>query len=156
MNHPELTTSSHTTSLLHHLSAAMSKQSDQLLMERLGVGFSQFRIMRIVEATPTATQRYIASQLGQTEASISRQVKIMQTKGLISMRVNPSNRREHQTILTPKGLRLFDEMKRLINEYTADVCGALPDKYRVVLQSTLETMHAVVCRQDKIGTCNAH
>lgn len=140
--------------LLQHLSATLAKQSDQLLMERLGIGFSQFKIMKIVQKHPQVTQRTIAEQLGQTEASISRQVKLLQDKGLIQVVVAPENRRERHSALTPKGMRLVDEVFRVLTESYAPMFAELGDKRQKQLVESLTVMHHHICVTGKIGACD--
>lgn len=142
-----------TTTLLHHISETFAKQSDQLLMERLGVGLSQFKIMQIVQGQPQATQRFIADKLGQTEASISRQIGILHDKHLAMTRINPDNRRERQTLLTPKGQRLFDEATRVLDGYTSGLYEGFSDKTRSELHALLKKIHTHTCTPGKIGSC---
>ncbi len=140
--------------LLHHLSTTLAKQSDQLLLERLGVGFSQFKIMKIVQKHPNVTQRTIAEQLGQTEASISRQIKLLQEKGLVQVVVSAENRREHHSELTPKGARLVDEVFRVLTESYAPMFAELGEKRQKQLVESLTVMHEHVCVGGKIGACD--
>lgn len=139
--------------LLQHLSATLSKQSDQVLMERLGVGFSQFKILKIVRQHPQATQISIAQQLGQTEASISRQVKLLEQRGMLSIFVNPANRRERHSRLTPKGERLVQEVMRVLGELYEPMFDTLGDKRQKQLIETLHDMHQQICVTGKIGAC---
>src|SRR5579863_5003598 len=90
--------------LLQHVSFVLARQADQALQERLGIGFSQYKILMTLQFNPHVQQKQIAESLGQTEASISRQIKLLHDKGLLSTRINPSNRREHITTPTPKGV----------------------------------------------------
>lgn len=89
--------------LLNHLAFVLSHQSDQVLHEQLGIGFSQYKIMMVLWWNPSIQQRQIADRLGQTEASISRQIKLLHDKSLLSTRISPENRRKHITALTFKG-----------------------------------------------------
>ena len=141
--------------LLQHLSATLAKQSDQILMERLGIGFSQFKIMRIVQSEPQATQRQIADKLGQTEASISRQVKLLDERGLIVTAISPENKREHHTSLTAKGVRLVDEVFRVLRETYDPMFDDLGPKRQKQLLETLSLMHGHLCVAGKIGACHA-
>ncbi len=140
--------------LLQHLSATLAKQSDQMLMERLGIGFSQFKIMRIVQSYPTVTQRDIAERLGQTEASISRQVKLLQERGLLAVTISPENRREHHSSLTPKGTRIIEEVFKTLHETYAPMFDSLGDKRQKQLLETLGLMHEHLCVEGKIGACH--
>lgn len=140
--------------LLQHLSATLAKQSDQLLMERLGIGFSQFKIMKMVQKHPQTTQRCIAEQLGQTEASISRQVKLLQEKGLIVIAVSQDNRREHHSVLTTKGERIVQEVFRVLTETYTPMFAALGDRRQKQMIEALGIMHEHLCIAGKIGACD--
>jgi len=140
--------------LLQHTAASLARQSDQMLQERLGIGFSQYKIMLVLQWIPNVQQRHIAESLGQTEASISRQIKLMHEGGLLQTTVRPSNRREHITTLTRKGERLADEAASALNLYYAPIFGPLSDKQQKQFTETLGLMHQEVCRGDKIGRCH--
>src|ERR1700755_3521534 len=88
--------------LLQHTATILMRQSDQVLQERLGIGMSQFRVLLMLQRNANSQQRKLAECLGQTEASISRQIKLLCEKSLLAVRVNPQSRREHIAVLTPK------------------------------------------------------
>ncbi|HMH31098.1 MAG TPA: MarR family transcriptional regulator, partial [Methylomirabilota bacterium] len=92
--------------LVHHLAAVMGKQSDQVLQEQLGIGLSQFKILMVLEWNPRVQQKSIADSLGQTEASISRQIKLLKGKGLLISKTDPTNRRRRITAPTPLGMQV--------------------------------------------------
>ena len=139
--------------LLNHLSFALVRQSDQVLQERLGIGFSQYKILTVVQYHPHLQQRKIADSLGQTEASISRQIKLMHDQGLLMTQVNPENRREHTTTLTPRGVRLASEATATLEGYHAPVINALSDKQQKQFLELLELMHNQSCKPDRLTTC---
>lgn len=140
--------------LLQHLSGVLSKQSDQVLSERLGVGYSQFRILLVLADNPRAKQKVIASKLGQTEASVSRQVGLMHDQNLLQTTVNPANRREHLTHPTAKGGRLLEEALRILNSYHEPMFSRLNDRQRETLIEALQIMHDSTCQQGKLGACD--
>lgn len=131
--------------LLQHVAALTGKQSEQVLQERLGIGFSQFKILRVLQANPHIKQREIATNLGQTEASISRQVKLMLDDGLLQSTVSPKNRREHITVPTQKGLKLTAAAMEALAQYHAPTFAALTAKQREQMQIILETLHSKIC-----------
>lgn len=131
--------------LLQHVASLLSKQSEQILQERLGIGFSQFKILRVLQANPHIKQREIAHNLGQTEASISRQVKLMLDDGLLKTSVSPNNRRAHITVPTPKGLKLTEAAMDTLAHYHAPTFESLSEKQRNQLRDMLETIHTKVC-----------
>jgi len=103
--------------LLHHLSAVLMRESDQILQEQLGLTFSQFRILGVLAENPALQQRQLAVNLGQTEASVSRQVKLLKKKGLLESRINPQNRREHMPVLTLKGERITEAAQDILRNF---------------------------------------
>jgi len=140
--------------LLQHLSATLARQSDQVLQERLGIGFSQFKILMVLQRNPYVQQRQIADALGQTEASISRQIKLLHDLGLLTSRRSEQNRREHITVLTDKGERLTSEALNVLNDYHSPMFAKLSDKQQEQLVEALRLMHQEVCRPDKPGACD--
>ena len=131
--------------LLQHVASLLAKQSDQVLQEQLGIGLSQFKILRALQVSPQIKQRNIACNLGQTEASISRQVKLMIDQGLLQSTVSPENRREHLTVPTAKGARLTEAALDVLAKYHEPTFAALDEKHRTVLLEALNTMHGCVC-----------
>jgi DNA-binding MarR family transcriptional regulator len=137
--------------LLQRLSFLLARQSDQVLQEQLGIGFSQFKILMVLGWNPSVRQKEIADKLGQTEAGISRQIKLLKERGLLITRINSKNRREHITVPTEKGERLTDKAREVLNNYHAPMFEMLGDKQKERLLETLTIMHEYVCRSEKPG-----
>lgn len=140
--------------LLHHLSFVLARQSDQVLQEQLGIGFSQFKILHILEQSTGTQQRQIAGKLGQTEASISRQIKLLQDNGMLTSQVSPTNRREHITRLTPKGIKVTEKAMEILNNYHAPVFAKLTEKQQQQLKELLNVMHDAMCTSSRGGHCH--
>lgn len=140
--------------LLNHLAFVLSRQSDQVLQERLGIGFSQFKIMMVLRENPHIQQRVIADRLGQTEASISRQIKLLHDQSLLQTVKRPENRREHITTLTSKGERFTDEAMDVLNTYHSPVFSNLSAKQQAATIEALRLMHQVACETDRPGGCH--
>lgn len=103
--------------LLQHTANVLARQSDRLLQDHFSIGFSQFRILMALKWRTNVLQKQIAESLGQTEASISRQIKLLSKDGLLSSRIVPDNRRQHLTVLTAKGERMVDEATQLLDTF---------------------------------------
>jgi DNA-binding MarR family transcriptional regulator len=140
--------------LLQHTAGTLARQSDQVLQERLGIGLSQFKILMVLQWNPSVQQKHIAENLGQTEASISRQIKLMHQDGLLQSRVSQENRREHITTLTQKGVRLGEEAMNVLNQYHAPMWEAIGEKGQKHLAELLSRLHQEACRGDKPGRCH--
>lgn len=140
--------------LLQHLAFTLAKQSDQMLQEQLGIGFSQFKILMALQWNPHVQQRQIAESLGQTEASISRQIKLMLEKGLLQSQVSPQSRRERITTPTTKGLKLGDAALEALNNFHRPMFEQLSDHQREQLLQILGTMHEYSCQAGKTSACH--
>jgi DNA-binding MarR family transcriptional regulator len=132
----------------------MSRQADQVLQERLGIGMSQFKILMILKWDTNVQQKYIADSLGQTEASISRQIKLLHEQNLLSTTINPKNRRQHITTLTGKGERLTEQAFEVLHTYNLPILGRLSDKQQKQLIEMLSIMHDEICTGNKPGACH--
>ena len=140
--------------LLQHVAAMMHRQADQMLQERLGIGMSQYKILQMVQNHPHVQQKVIAKELGQTEASISRQVKLLQANGTLNVRVNPASLREHITVLTAKGLRVTNAASDVLAQYYAQLINQFDSKQRSYFTELLEKLHMTVCSSDRSYTCD--
>jgi DNA-binding MarR family transcriptional regulator len=140
--------------LMQHMATVMSKQTDQLLQEQLGIGISQYRILTALEWTPRVQQRTIAVNLGQTEASISRQVGLLAQKGLLVVKRDAHNRRKHIIVPTPMGMQLTEAATAIIRRSFGPDYAALGDDQLQHLISSLQTLHKIVCKPGKLGACD--
>lgn len=131
--------------LLQHVSSQLAKQSDQVLQEQLGIGFSQFKILRVLLMSPQTKQRDIASSLGQTEASISRQIKLMMEQGLLRSTISPESHREHMSAVTSKGADLTEAAIEILSKFHAPTFAALNERQQEQLAGMLKTLHDGVC-----------
>ena len=140
--------------LVQHLAAVLGKQTDQVLQEQLGIGFSQFKILLVLEWNPRVQQRTIANSLGQTEASISRQIKLLTAKGLLVVKRDPANRRKHITAPTTLGMQITEAASSIIRRSFGPEYAALGSDQQSQLLSSLQKLHHAVCRPGKLGACD--
>lgn len=140
--------------LLHHLSGVLDHQSDLLLQERLDVGYSQFKILMALKWGQNVQQKQIAEKLGQTEASVSRQIKMLHEVGYLTSITGKEDRRGRITALTPKGEKLVDKAMKALNDYHSPVFERLSLSQQLALQDMLETMHTQACQDSRPGGCN--
>ena len=140
--------------LVEHLAAVIGKQSDQVLLEQLGIGISQYKILMVLEWNPRVQQKTIANSLGQTEASISRQIKLLQAKGLLSARPDPQNRRKHITAPTTLGMQVTEASTAIMRRSFGPEYASLGEDQLMQLIAGLQNLHHIVCRPGKLGACD--
>ena len=140
--------------LFEHLSSTFARQSDQVLQEQLGIGLSQYKIMMALQWNPKVRQRKLAQALGQTEASVSRQIKLLHEKAMLVTRINPAERREHLTEITAKGLKVAQAARQVMAKYHAPMLKQLSDRQVAQLIELLTTLHSFVCEPGKPHACD--
>lgn len=140
--------------LLQHVSFVLSRQADQALQEQLGIGFSQYKILMMLQWNPATQQRQIAEHLGQTEASISRQIKLLLDKGLLSSRVSPKNRRIHLTTPTTKGIHMTEAARAVLQGGHGEAFADLSEKQQKQLTELLIKVHDFACQPGKTAACD--
>ena len=134
---------------LHQLVFILDRQSDEALHRELGVGFSQFKIMMAAKHKVGLKQNDIASHLGQTEASVSRQIKLMKADGLLSVQVDPANRRARAIVLTDKGTELGKQCVEVLEHTHANVFGSLSFAEQKLMRELLERLINKACMNKK-------
>jgi DNA-binding MarR family transcriptional regulator len=122
---------------LQRLTFRIERNFDQILFEKFGIGFSQYKILEALDKNPKYTQKQLSSLLGQTEASVSRQIKILRSDGLISTTINPKNRREHITIISPKGGRIHDAAYSSLEIFSKKILESIDSKEKSRLSSLI-------------------
>jgi DNA-binding MarR family transcriptional regulator len=132
----------------------LGKQSDQALHERLGIGLSQYRILMALEWNPRVGQKTVATALGQTEASISRQIKLLKGKGLLESRIDPNNRRKHITVPTTKGMQITEAAADVMRRSLGPELGRMGEDQLMQLQTGLNKLHRLICQPGKAGACD--
>ncbi|MEI7682692.1 MAG: MarR family transcriptional regulator [Candidatus Saccharibacteria bacterium] len=142
--------------LIQHLAFSLGHTNDQVLQEQLGLGFSQFKLMMVLQKMPNIQQKQIANTLNQTEASISRQIKLLHEKSLLQTTISPKNRREHITTLTSKGVRYTEEARRILNNYYQPMFDQMNDKDQEQLLHHLGTLHDFICHDKKTDMCQKY
>jgi DNA-binding MarR family transcriptional regulator len=144
----------HLSYLLQHVSEVLAKQYDQVLQEQLGIGLSQYKLLMVMEWNPRIQQRSIATSLGQTEASISRQIKLLKAKGLLMTRVDPTNKRTHITAPTTLGMQVTEAATAIMRRSFGPEFSRLGEDQLFQLIATLQHLHQIVCRPNKVGACD--
>jgi DNA-binding MarR family transcriptional regulator len=108
----------------------------------------------VLEWSPRIQQLAIANALGQTEASISRQIKLLKSKGLLAVKVDPQNRRKHLTAPTTLGMQVTEAASAIVRRSFGTDFSSLGDDQLVQLFTNLQRLHHITCRPGKLGSCD--
>ncbi len=106
--------------LMHHISQLLTAEADQILLERFGIGFSQFKILLCLEQHSGIPQKQIADDLNQTEASISRQISILYRKGMVVLK-SGKDIRQNLVYPTNLGIEIIAKGSRALQNYSEPI-----------------------------------
>jgi DNA-binding MarR family transcriptional regulator len=101
---------------LLHLSYILQQSSDELLLSEAGVGLSQARIMSVLHRSAARSQRSVATELAQTEANVSRQLRQMKRQGLVNIKPSKNDARQREVVLTAKGSSVYQKAEKLLKK----------------------------------------
>lgn len=130
---------------IHHVASLLERRAEQLLQEQFGIGFSQFKILMALKWKTNVQQRQIAESLGQTEASVSRQIKMMHEQGLLANHVSAGNRRQRITSLSLAGDKMAEAAMKVLGDYQNEIFSELTAAHQKDLVDALQLVHQHMC-----------
>lgn len=125
---------------IHKVAFLLEKRADESLKNQLGIGFAQYKVLEAINQNMLAKQNTIAQLLDQTEASISRQIKILQKKGLIIVSEVMGNKRAKELSLTVVGDEIVSQAEEVLDVAQAQVIGGLSYQEQRLFQELFERM----------------
>jgi len=125
---------------IHKLAFLLEKRADESLKAQLDIGFAQYKVLEAINQNMLAKQNTVARLLDQTEASISRQIKILEKKGLITVSSVMGNKRAKELSLTRIGDEMARNAEELLDVAQAQVIGGLSYKEQQLFQELVERM----------------
>jgi DNA-binding MarR family transcriptional regulator len=115
-----ITKQSKVTSLLQSMFKTQ-QYVDELLGTQVGIGISAYRILAVLDSSTASLQNKIAFELGQTEANISRQVRVMAGEGLVKIAPSSKDKRQRHVTRTAKGEKLFSEAEKHLQKHETEI-----------------------------------
>ncbi len=125
---------------IHKLAVLLEKRADESLREQLDIGFAQYKVLEAINQNMLARQNMVAEMLDQTEASISRQIKILQKKGMIIVAEVMGNKRARELSLTRVGEEIVRNCEEILDVTQAQIMGGLSYQEQRLLQELFERM----------------
>jgi len=132
--------------ILQHITSLLTRDTDQVLLEQLGIGYAQYKLLRVLFDEVPKKQRFIANSLGQTEASISRQIDILIDKQLVTKTTDPNNKRVRLVLITSKGKNIVSATHTVMNRYHTSLLSDFPEKQQLELLKRLDYLHDSICK----------
>jgi MarR family transcriptional regulator for hemolysin len=125
---------------IHQLAFLLEKRADDSLKSSIDIGFAQYKVLEAINQNMLAKQNTVAELLDQTEASISRQIKILQKKGLIKVSTVMGNKRAKELSLTGIGEEMVRQAEDILDESQSQILGGLSYQEQRLFQELFERM----------------
>lgn len=125
---------------IHKLAFLLEKRADEGLKSQLDIGFAQYKVLEAINQNMLAKQNDVARMLDQTEASISRQIKILQKKGLIKVSEVEGNKRARELSLTVIGDEMVSQAEQVLDVAQAQIIGGLSYQEQRLFHELFERM----------------
>jgi len=111
-----------------------------------GITLTQCHLLTEIGWAGAASLNTLSERLGVDKSTMSRNIEILVTDGLVSRTTDPDNRRAVTIMLTDAGRQLFDQVETSMTQFYETLFHALPaDKRSQILESLeilLETIPA--------------
>ncbi|HUC95646.1 MAG TPA: hypothetical protein VMR76_01655 [Candidatus Saccharimonadia bacterium] len=134
--------------ILQHISSLLAKESDQLLLEQFGIGYAQYRVLILLKLDKPMIQMKLAQDLLQSEPSVSRQMKLLESKLLITRYLDPINKKVRCVCLTQLGFRLISSAKILIVRRNLKLLEDINKRSKIQLVTSLNTLSDLVLKNN--------
>lgn len=126
--------------LIHEVSQRLTAESDQILMERFGIGFSQYKVLLCLEERSGVAQKEIAKQLLQTEASVSRQITVLYKKSMIVVKTGKDSRK-NLIFPTSRGVEVIVKATKALRDYNFPIFDDISPKQEKLIHQTLQKIN---------------
>ncbi|MEK7626191.1 MAG: hypothetical protein AAB423_02450 [Patescibacteria group bacterium] len=120
------------------LSNNYRRVTDQILRERLGITYAKFLILVQINEGHN-TSNIISKNLGKTEASISRQIAMLEKELIIKRKNNRTDDRVKVIALTKKGALVLKNCNKVIDGYFNNKISKINKKDEII--KTLKTIN---------------
>lgn len=125
---------------IQRLAFLLEKKADDALKDQLDIGFAQYKVLEAINQNSLAKQNSIAILLEQTEASISRQIRILQKKGVVKVTTVMGNKRARELTLSMQGEELVSQAVEVLDVAMSQVIGSLSYQEQRLMQELFERM----------------
>jgi DNA-binding MarR family transcriptional regulator len=119
----------------------LSNSATALYQSNFGVNVTEWRIMALLAIEPDIPASRICHVIGFDKGPVSRTLGIMQKRGLVAIRPDPSDGRTHAISLTAKGRATHDKVIVAALERERRLLSCLDKNEQEVLIDLLRRLH---------------
>jgi len=116
------------------------------------VSMAQSHILFEIRRAGSPAMQQVAEELGMDITTFSRQVKTLETRGLVSRRVSPGDRRVTLLGLTDEGLRVLTQIDRYMTERLDQIFAGMSVFERETVVRSLGLLNEAVAKACAAGS----
>lgn len=106
----------------------------------LGLGFPEQAVIMYLMGNSASNQLQIAEYFGIDQGAITKTINKLESKGLVTRKINQNNKREKIISLTPKAISLKDELNKTYQIWSKTVFKNISEKDQEILEKTISKM----------------
>ena len=119
----------------------LSNSATVFYQRNFGVNVTEWRIMSLLAIEPGIPASRICSVIGFDKGPVSRNLSVLQKRGLVAIRTAPDDGRTHAISLTPRGRAIHDKVIMAAFERERRLLSCLKKDEREVLIDLLRRLH---------------
>ena len=116
------------------------------------VSMTQSHTLFEVRRSGTPSMQQVAEELGVDITTFSRQVKALETKGLISRHVSPDDRRVTLLRLTPDGTKVLEKIDTFMAKRLEGILGGMTTFERETVIRSLGLLNEAIAKTAQVTT----
>ena len=94
--------------LITFIANKLSRSATTLYQKRFGVNVTEWRILALLAIEPIISAARICHVIGFDKGPVSRNLAVMEERGLVTIKADPRDGRTHAISMTPKGWATHD------------------------------------------------
>jgi DNA-binding MarR family transcriptional regulator len=124
--------------------AQVSSNRFGLALDELGIRPRHYAVLVHIDAQPATNQQRMATALGVTPSVMVTLIDELESHGAVARRRDPANRRQSSIELTPAGLQLLGEARRISDRVDEQLWHEIEQRDRVAAHRALATLYTSV------------
>jgi len=127
--------------LVTFIANKLSRTATVIYQKRFGINITEWRILSQLAIEPEISAARICQVIGFDKGPVSRNLTVLQARGLVRIRTDRRDARTHSISLTPKGRATHDQVILVAQERERRLLSCLQKTERETLIELLRRVH---------------
>ena len=139
--HPVIDLDRYVPGYLTWIANKLTRGASQAYLAAFDIGVESWRLLVLLAIERSISAQRCSKVIGMDKASVSRAFKLMQARGLITIRLDASDGRLRVATITAKGRQLHNRIMAMALERERALLSVFDDREREVLIGLLRRLH---------------